>query len=258
MPRHLSYWSIVLVCLFIGCAGLPFISKDDLIVGIQYYKEKNFPKAINRFNRVLKKDPSAIIAYRYLYLSYNAIKDEQKAIYCLMKQIQLKTTDVNVYRKCYSYFKKRNDTKKCFEILSAANSIIPNELDAFIVVTRENLAFFFAGASLQYKGGDAVLFAKKSGLMNPFPDGNFYPHDRITVGNFLLLLSKVLPDNGKYGIANQPTFKNIPPNSLYYLPASKLSHHKIIKPEEVKIPEEHISLTLAIDCLNRLKKTINF
>lgn len=258
MPRRFDRWALILLCFTLGCAGFPLLRKDHLASGIKNYKETEYSKAIEELNRVLKKDPNAVSAHRYLYLSYEALKNEPMAIFHLMKLIQLQTTEVNVYRRCYDYYRSHQDHSECFEILLAACRTIPNKLDPFIVVTRENLASFFCGASVRYRGGDCISFVQKSGLIPVFPDGNFYPQDRITFGNFALLIDRSLPDRPDLIRTPYPALEKVNPQSLYYRPMLKLIGYKVIEPDEVRIPEEYLPLTLAVNFIKRLKKVLNF
>ncbi len=257
MSRRLHYWQIILLCLNLACSP-PFFRKDHLRAGIKNYQNRKYSEAIKDLNRAIKEYPYSLIPYQYLYLCYRAIGDESMAIASLLHQIRLKSTDTLVYRISYDYFRKRGDYHRCFEILSAASTTIPKRLDNLIPVTRENLAFLFAGASNKFTGKDYIRFTEQTGIMSRFPDGNFYPQDRVTMGNFIIMISKLLPEKKDLEFSLRSDLQKIDTRSFYYLPTLRLINYRIIEPGELLRPEEYLPLTLAIKSIQRLRKIINF
>lgn len=258
MPRYLRRWSVALLCLQLSCAGLPFFKKDHLTRGSRNYQTKDYSKAITSFNKVLKKEPGSLIAYRYLYLCYKATGDEAKASYCLLKQIELKTTDINVYRLTYDHFRTARDSKRCFEIALAAGLNVPRQLDQFVKITRDNLAFLLAGASSRPTGKDHLAYVEKAGLMKRFPDGNFYAQDRVTLGNLIITLAEIVPEPRIQPLAAPSGRLRIDRSAFYYHPASKLVASRVMEPAELGNTEEYVSLTTVVNALNRLRKVVNF
>ncbi len=258
MSHRLRAWPLIILCLQLSCAGFLFLGRDNLKSGIKNFQEKKYTKAINNFNKVIKKDPNSLVAYRYLYLCNRAINNDSFALLYLVKQIQLKTTDVNVYRLSYEHFRKIGSCKKCFDILQAANFNIPKKLDPFIPITREELAFLFAGASSKYSGKDFISFVEKNNLMGRFPDGNFYAKDRVTLGNFILTISKIIPDREGISLPLTKGLMKLDLQSSHYRPTIKLIAYKIIELSELTRLEDYLTVTLAINGISRLKRISSF
>lgn len=62
-------------------------------VGIEKYKEYDFPAAIENFNNALVLNPNDIVTHFNLACSYSQIEDRDKALYHLKKAIQLGFND---------------------------------------------------------------------------------------------------------------------------------------------------------------------
>ncbi len=245
MSYRIYYW----ILIFVGCAAF-FHRRSEFDKGLERYQQSNFQEAVIHFNAYYVKHPDSDTTLYYLYDCYKRLNQPERGASVLEQLVKAGTIDENVYSALFSYYRKTSRYKDLYTLLINLDAPIKDALNKRHVLTRRLYAEIISGATNKAIYSDPMVFAVSEGYIPLYPDGNFYDNDRITNGNLIILLDKLLDP-----IYPQKFFrmKNISSHSFLYLPYMRLVHFGIIEFDPELNPDEHASITTAVSAVTNLR-----
>jgi len=165
--------------------------------------------------------------------------------------VKIGSIDEKVYLALFSYYHKTARYRDLYRLLINLDSPIQDTVNEHHILTRRLYAEILCGAQEKPVSSDPLVFVVSEGYIPPFPDGQSYENDPITIGNLIILLDKLV----------EPVYpkqffkiKNISNRSFLYLPYMRLIELGIVELDPELNPEENASVTTTARAVANLKK----
>ncbi len=113
---------LFIICFFVGCLN----EKATLRRGFRHFRRNEYNAAIRAFNRVLKNNPSNVIAYFYRGFCYSDLKDYNKAIFDWKKCVELKPEFIEAYVNLGDTYWDLKQTNNAIKYLNKGIEIKPD------------------------------------------------------------------------------------------------------------------------------------
>ncbi|MCP2520041.1 tetratricopeptide repeat protein [Candidatus Aminicenantes bacterium AC-335-A11] len=195
-------------------------ARNNFIKGIQFYRQKEYDKAIELFKMVLKDRPDLAECYYNLGLAYLYKGDIDNAIVNIDKAIELKPEFLEAYfALAHAYVNKKNE-EKAIEIYKKAININPNNAKLYV-----NLGALYSSVEKDDLAIESLLKAKE---LEPTLPNTYYQFG-------LLYLRK---GNIEKSIENFKKFLKLAPNA----PEAQ-TVRTLLNELEKKIPKREFNLS---------------
>jgi tetratricopeptide (TPR) repeat protein len=100
--------------------------------GVQFYHQRNFLKAIQAYQRVIKLDPTYIEAYNNLGITYQELGDFDRAFEAYRKSVEINPQYEKGYNNLGILFYLQGRNEEALEAFQKALSINPNSIETHI------------------------------------------------------------------------------------------------------------------------------
>ncbi|MEO0141915.1 MAG: tetratricopeptide repeat protein [candidate division WOR-3 bacterium] len=245
MPRRHHLWPLIL--FFFACILFkPNYYKE----GIRFYKNGEFERAAEYFQRFYNQSPAGDSTLYYLYSCYYHLGKFERCIKILNELASKDSPDENVYLNLFQYYRQSRKFSELYKMLLNLKSEILSRLDCHFPLTRTLLAEIITGATTLRSDLEPVSYTIAKGYLTCAPDQKFYGSDTITMANFITILDRLIPPvyPRKFFV-----IKSIPANSYLYLPYMRLIDQEILKPIPELNPEAPVSISSAVQAIDRMK-----
>lgn len=241
-------WILILVSLH--CAT--FLHRpSEFEKGLKLHQQAHFSEAAVHFNNYYVKHPDSDTTLYYLYDCYKQLSQPEQSARVLEQLVKIGSKDEKVYLALFSYYHKTARYRDLYRLLINLESPVQDTMDERHILTRRLYAEILCGAQEKPVNTDPLVFVTSEGYIPPFPDGQSYENDPITVGNLIILLDRLVdPVYPKQFFK----MKNISNRSFIYLPYMRLVELGIIELDPELIPEENASITMTIRAVANLKR----
>jgi tetratricopeptide (TPR) repeat protein len=249
MSRRHYYWTIIIA--LIGCASL-FQRTSEYEKGLAFYKKSQYSEAIKHFSTYYSKHSSSDTTLYYLYDCYTKLNDTQHAVDVLARLAEIGSTDENVYLNLIYFYRKLSQYEDMFTLLSRVHNNFSNAINQYCILTRRFYAEIICGATSKHVyTSDPLVYAVSEGYMPICPDGMYNDDDRITQGQLIILLDRLLEPSYPKRFYNLTYIAN---TSFLYLPYMRLIDQGILPLDAHINPDEAASALTAITSIGRLKE----
>jgi type IV pilus biogenesis/stability protein PilW len=101
-------------------------------LGVQFYNEREIPKAIQAYQRAIELDPSYIEAYNNLGIIYQELGDFENALKVYQKAIEINPRYEKAYNNLGILFYLQDRYEEALESFQKALAINPNNMESYI------------------------------------------------------------------------------------------------------------------------------
>jgi tetratricopeptide (TPR) repeat protein len=247
MP-HRHYYRSLIALLAFNCAF--FHKPTEFEKGIKFYRVGDYNRASRYFDSYSGRFPKSDSCLYFLYDCYQKLDRPDNQIRVLERLAENRVVNANVYLNLFEYYRGQGRYPEMYNLLITAASAMQDTFNRRYVLTRRRYAEIACGAAGQNQPGNPVIRALTMGLLNPFPDGNAYPDDTVTVGNLVILLDRFVPPvypKKFYALGN------IPSRSFLYLPYLRLVELGVLDFDTRLEPDRPATCTACALGLARLK-----
>jgi tetratricopeptide (TPR) repeat protein len=135
-------------------------------LGVYFYNQREIPKAIHAYKKVLEMDPAYIEAYNNLGIIYQELGDFENALKVYQKSIEINSQYEKAYNNLGILFYLKDRYEEALEAFQKALAINPNNIESYI-----NCGILFKKRG---EWGEAIESYKKALAINPLHGETHY------------------------------------------------------------------------------------